>query len=690
MLLACTVATAMACGPWSRPHYYLFSAYQRNQMGNTFTQRMSQYWLDYDPLVKKTPWHIGELSWVENQGFDESNNAIIVAARNKRDREMLDYLRLLTKYLKMSNDTKDSWDYPSKADIAQRNRDLKYINNRARSYGGTRLAGQYCLLVMRSHMLMGEHDANIKYWNTHKGKVRASVYKDMMRDIYAGALLNTGQLTQAAQIYYELGDMASLRWIMRDNINLDGLKQEYGRDPNSPTLVYLVQELTNVLSDTHYSIMRYNTSGKQENRQEIERLIAFEQQVLAEGKTRCPALWQSSMGWLNHTMGNSREGIDQLNKAMQMNGTQRMIDNARACRLVATAESEMPSTKHSAWLEQEMQWVVEKEKTEEADVNYYAESKQNHYTEVLQNIVYDSMAPRYIESGHANEGIALLQWMDHHTDDNAEAKQALDKLTAQEFAALRTYQLEAPKSEWEAWLRQDIEPMSNDQYNDMQGTKLIREGQFAQAKPFLSRVSHKYLSDQAIAPYAAARSYRVKQCFARQTNAMFGTKITLTTNQKVDFVNDMLELQRQYDVLTDYRRAQVAYEIANMYFQASYKGNCWYLSRYGNSINDTVCYKNECDFLAEAARWYQRALAVPGVNLKAKQEYLYAAAYLPYGEPWAYYEFDQNLKLYKVCNYNTYQYRMLKQLSQFANDYPLVVAPYVTQCDVLQEFRVSQ
>ena len=32
-VMAITLATAWACGPWMRPNYYMFSAFNRNQMG---------------------------------------------------------------------------------------------------------------------------------------------------------------------------------------------------------------------------------------------------------------------------------------------------------------------------------------------------------------------------------------------------------------------------------------------------------------------------------------------------------------------------------------------------------------------------------------------------------------------------------------------------------------------------------
>ncbi len=683
------VATALACGPWERPHYYVFSAYHRNTMGQVFTPRMNQFWMDYAPVVRDSTYSIGGLSYVEREGFDESKNLIIRAAKSKNDREMLDYLRLLTRYLDICNSLGESWEYPTREELAQRNRDLTYINNRARSYGGTRLAGQYCLLVMRTLMVMGKHNDNIAYWKAHNTKLRASVYKDMMKDIYAGALLNTGHRTEAARIYYELGDMASLRWIMRDNTSLKRLKQEYNSDPNSPILIYLVQELTNVLSDTRYTLIRYKQEGLEENASDIKDFINFAQRVLKEGKTQYPALWQSAVGWLNHSLGNDKESIDQLNKAMKMKGTQRMLDNARVCRFVATAESADASNKTFSFLNEEMQWMVAQETAEEADAecNY---CKQNHYTEVLSNVIYDSMAPRYMTSGHTYEALTLLCWMDNHTGDHGDYKCAVDSLSANELVNYKYYMDAAPASNFEAWLRQDGGTLTQDQYNDLEGTKFIREGNFAQAKLFLEKVSLSYLSSQAIAPYAAARNYNKEMCFKLQFGMNRSENLKLSRNIKLDWVSDMLKLMAGYESTQGMEKANIAYRIANLYLQASYKGNCWFISRYGQSVYDTVCYKNEQDFVAEAAQWYQRAIKVDGVPASAKMEYLYAAAWLPYGEPYLTYKYDAEYKLQPVFHRDTYQHDRLGDLNDFALANPSAVKPYVTRCDILKKFRIGK
>lgn len=695
VLAAAGIASALACGPWGRPHYYVFSAYQRNQLGSTFTPRMEQFWFDYAPEVKAKSYEISYLSSIATDEFDTSDNTIIKTAREKKDKEMLDYLRLLTQYLQICDMyTGNEWNYPSKEELAQGQKTLKYINYNARSYSGTRLAGQYRLLAMRTNMVMGEHAANITYWNNHKDKLKPSVYKDMMKDIYAGALLNMGQTDEAASIYYELGDMSSLMWIMRDQRNLDGIKKEYARNPNSPALVYLVQDMANNLSDSRYYIdVDEDKESLAQNTRETKAFIDFAQKVLKDNKTQCPALWQSAMGWLNFSLGNNKDAVSQLDKAMKMKGTDRMHDNARVCRLVATACSEKPDKKTLAFLKQEMQWVIEKEKTEPADagMTMYTEGCHNHYTEVLQNLIYDHLAPLYKKQGYSNIATALIGWMDKHTDNASDYWTAIDDLTSQQMIDYYGYIKGKPATEFEAWIIADID-MDANKFNDMVGTKMIREGKFADAIPYLEKVPISYLRTQAIAPYSSVRDYRVAMCFTRQYNdaGFSDNEYNIKSNQKLDFCKEAVALINKINTLSDGKeKAEAAFTLANIYLQASFKGNCWYLSRYGNSVYDEMRYEGEFDFLAQAAQLYKLALSQPGTSNKDKLPYYYAAAYLPYGESWRSYEYDENYNLNPVVHKDSYQYIMLNELNKFVSANPHNTASYVTGCDVLRQFRAA-
>ena len=193
-LVVTGVAAALACGPWMRPNYYMFSVYNRNQIGETYTKGMLDYWQDYCTEASISPYDISQLAWVSPQidDFEKSDNQLIKAAIAKGDTEMQQYLQLLCSYLQVSEQVKgDTWSYPTKHELADRNNIMNYIYNRARSYGGNRLKAQYDLLAMRALMIKKDYAGIIQWWKTRVSKAKASVFRDMAEGIYAHALLRS-------------------------------------------------------------------------------------------------------------------------------------------------------------------------------------------------------------------------------------------------------------------------------------------------------------------------------------------------------------------------------------------------------------------------------------------------------------------------------------------------------------------
>ena len=719
--LVIAAASAWACGPWMRPHYYTFSAFNRNQMGQQFTERLNQYWKIYDSSIDN--YAMSSLSWVNLEDFDKSNNDIIVAARNKGDNEMQLYLRLLVTYLQECNnvDVDNEWAYPTKLQVKEHNAKLDYIYNAARTYEGTRLRPQYSLLLMRSLMLKGDNQAIVKYWTSTGVKLPPSVYRDMMQDIYAGALLRTGDKANACRIYAGLGDMQSIKWVMRNDRDLEGIQKEYAADPNSPTLIFLVQDYVNNAEETLKALPEQD-DAKQDlavfNRQ-LEEFKVLAQQATKNKNCKSPALWQSALGYIQHLQGDNAAAIASLEKAVKMNGTQRMRDNARACLIVAQTDAGTDNNKFYNLTAQNLNWLVDACKAEpnDADASW---TKANHYSEVLQNVVYDQLVPKFKEWEKPQLATALLGWaqryersLNNYTAEEEESAtawlsgyygEALDALSAEEMIAYGQYILSKPTNDLERMLFNGTKALDETWFNDIVGTKLLREGQFTAAISYLEKVPTSYINKQGIARYMAARDYNVERWFKRQVVDRSWEDIdsrqsnkTATMNQKLQFCKDAMSL---IDRMTfgNNATAEDYYRLANLYFQASYEGDCWYLARYRISMWDTVCYKNEMDFMAEAVQLLDKAMqknkaAFDSNDEQAydlQQRILYARAFIPFGQELTYTTWDANYNASTHYNKQAYQYQALLELNNFYTRYFYRgVEPYISKCDVLKQFRAQ-
>ena len=718
-VLAMTVATALACGPWIRPSYYMFSAFNRNQMGETYTRGLLEYWGQYCAAQTLTPYDISGLAWVSPQidDFEKSENELIRSAREKNDEEMMQYLNLLCSYLHVCDDVKgDTWSYPSKADLQTRNTTMNYIYNRSRSYTGTRLKPQYDLLAMRTLMILKDYPNILKWWETRVSKQPQSVFKDMAKGIYAHALLNTGKKREACEIYAELGDMRSIKWVMQDNRNLEGIKAEYKENPNSPTLVYLVQDYVNNAQSTleglqgmeaslasGYTYEGFEAEVKEARRAaaNLGQFIPFAQQVVKEKKTKVPALWMSAAGHLNALLGNNKEGIDMLDKAMKLKGTQRMLDNARVCRLMATIKDAQPTQQYKEYLLGELKWLEQVEGDEFEEAFHYGNT-DNHYSEMLNNLCYDYLGPKFIKEGDPNLGLLLMSWCDYREHNLYDGYDnyaytyardnywAVDSLTSTQMIAYQKYLNGGANGKLEKYLidNGNLEQYGNDWYfADQIGTKLIREGRFEEAIPWLEKVNIDYYSSLKISAYMARRTYKKPRWFFNQTDVNQDEEpMPVKSNQKLEYCRDMVKAINRVATTTGNERAKARYDLAMMYFQASCKGNCWYLSRYANSIYDEPLeYREEKDLVGESVHQLEQA-AAEATSFDLKQQCLYANAYIPWGKPYLTYDYDADYNQIPRYDKSTHDYTSHRALADFYMANRSRCNSYISHCDILTKF----
>ena len=330
-------SSVSACGWEGYSHNnYMFSVFPREQLNDDlFSSRLNTFWDAFsDDKVTEFRWQ---------------KNNIKEGIEKRGDRELLNYFDMLEAYLDISEQLRDTWNYPTKEELRERRARLESMITAADNYRGQRLRSQYQLLRMRANMVLGRHQVNKTFYEQTASKLPASVYRDMMRNIYAGALLHLGQRQRACDIYAEQGDMVSIKWCVRKMRNLAGIQALYNENPNSPTLLYLVQDFVNNAQETLDSqdedwIKEVGASPVY--KAEVMQFIDFANGVVDTGASKSPALWKAAAGTLHYLLGNTRKAVDELNAAMTLRGTPRMNDNARAIRLIAMAAA---GTTTSEW-----------------------------------------------------------------------------------------------------------------------------------------------------------------------------------------------------------------------------------------------------------------------------------------------------------------------------------------------------
>ena len=685
-------APAWCCGgEWNLHNNYLFSVFPRELMNtNLFTDRIDAFWESY------TNGKVDNYRW--------NAEIIMETAQKKGDQEMVDYLKMLNKYMEISDQLAETWDYPTKEQLQKRKIDLNTMVSRANNYKGQKLKAQWQLLLMRANLLLGKNADNITFWEQKGSKLPASVYRDMMYNIYAGSLLRVDRRREACDIYAEQGDMVSIKWAMRKMRNLGGIKTIYDEAPNSATINFLIQDFVNnvqetIDSDGYKEWVEEQLDRRIIQRNEAYRFIDYANNVVKGGKTKSPALWMAAVGELQYLFGEHQKAMNSLNQAVKMEGTQRMKDNARAIRIIASIPASKMDNSYKEWLTGELNWLIEKVKEENKNnpENIY----DNHYFDVFDRLIYRELMPKY-ESMGRNDMSAALSKMLECSEMSVYGKSSspcYDSYSSQYFSIVDLMTPEQTIKHFDllssggkdALERFVISHTNSDKnfFNDLIGTKYLANGQFEQAIPYLQKVSLKFMEGQNISYYLANRDYTTARWMGKQETGDAEcdgpNQGKLTSNPKVNFCRDMLKLLNQYGQQTGEARKKTAYDLATRYFQASHLGDCWYLTRYGQSVNDTA-RTDRPDFVRNAMGLLEESAQSSETMLRANS--LFGLAYIPYG-PWCEtdYDWEKNKYIYTPIPTNR-QYIALRNLSSFVKQKGINQMPvYIQKCDVLKQFR---
>ena len=235
-LMAAMTLPTIACGWYGTDNYYLFSPYTGQDFKDRVEKICNDNWKAY----------IGDTS--DNEWYSFHAEDVLKAARQKGDALMVSYVENLQKYLKcvsVERDKQYEWDYPSKEEIAAQQRDLKAIRTYAQGKTNSKLRSQHALLFMRCNMMLGQHQENITFWEQTASQFIETVYKDMMKNIYAGALYKTGREFEAGQLFAEMNDYESLMTQFYQKRSYQAISQHYKQNPTSKALPWLLKDFVN-------------------------------------------------------------------------------------------------------------------------------------------------------------------------------------------------------------------------------------------------------------------------------------------------------------------------------------------------------------------------------------------------------------------------------------------------------------
>lgn len=706
ILLLCAIS-AYAC-TWTAPERWYMFVFDTPSFGDHYSKENAAFWKKYSGSTDDYFWFNPYL--------------IKEAAAKKGDKAMAEYVDALDMYLKSCNSyTYDAWEYPTAEQIAERERAMEQILASARKRVSGPLSDRWLLLQMRANMMLKRYYDNIALWEKTGTKAPEGYVKEMMRNIYANALLNTGNKMEAWNIYADQNDDQSLLWSVRKFTNLAGIRQVYSLYPDAPVQKYLLRHYVNAIqeaTDYYYDEELAKMDDELENNytetldehldftfgeayakldkdylNEIKEFVAFADSVAAGGRISDPCMWKAASALSSYYIGDYAAARAAIDSAMAMPSSADTRDMARRIRmLIATSSDDIRSAEFKKWVAGELAWLDGR----------IAATGSRHLRNARDRILNLGLARNYEarkEPATARLMALCRDYLSCSNRDDLSDRILISTMTgdlfplnADEIKAVFDI-LQKPGDDALAQYASSTIKLSDDFKNDLIGTKLLQEGNWAQALPYLEKVSQAYLDRLPIAFYAARRDYMIPAWYGHQTVGdsdyeALAQPQNLKRNVKIDFCNDMLRLNSQLESSSGADRNKAALEMAGALFQASEFGQCWYLSQYGYSVYKA--YPVSGSRLAAQAIGLLEECAM-SADPKIKAEALFALSYIPDDEwqtaTWVRDPRSGDYTREINLNHSSNKYKAFDRLNTFLKSNRSVMIPAISRCDELRQWR---
>src|SRR5574344_140849 len=585
----------------------------------------------------------------------------------------MNYMRLFRQMHNISS--ADPWNYPDKKQIIANNRIWNNILNNAsgRILTSKKPGSRYWLMAMRAAYYTHNKQMCQQLWNKYQSRFSENDIRMLAEGYLASYWYKDGEREKAREFYAGIGDLQSLRWCFKDDIGLKGIQKLYAETPNSVAFPYLIQDYVNSVDNDLHTADYYSDNSdsvRQAAKVEMKSFRTFVKGVLKENKVLNPALWKSAAAYFAYLLDDSKTALKELDEAEAMKGTDRMKENIRVLRFFVKSDDSGFDASFDAYALKELKWLMGKVKSEPSYLDYGSWSRysvRNHYSDALERIVYYHLTPGYLKSGRFNTGAVLTgmttefismnfrgnkrssqylsEWKEGYYSEDYSNKifELLDSADVKDVVSYKEL-LETPAKGNEleqtaiSYCRRDM-----NYYNDLIGTKYLRTEDFAKAGEYLGKLDLPFVSASPISPYLHSdNSYPMWYAWKahKALDKFRFVETALTINPKLVFSKRMLALQQQLSSATDNKvKAQINYEMAKRYFQASQNGYCWAYLHYRWTIDSTYRADNYKEKYIEHAEVCLQNSMQQNPSVSNKVNCLFALASLA-DTPWRTSEYD--------------------------------------------------
>jgi hypothetical protein len=582
------------------------------------------------------------------------------------------------------------WDYESMAkDDAMRSYRQLYqqvVNVKA----DKDLSSRYIFLKMRLLHALKDYNGCISLWQNEVVNLPDSPIKTRIEGYVGGAYYFLGNYVDALDIFYRVSDVNSISWCVNKLIGFDNMVKLYETKPESPALLYVVQDFVNYLikalcsrdaslftdKDSYYYDVAYESVVK-----DAERFRKFALQASKSPKTNNPALWLSAAGYIGILKGDVANGYQELLQASEMDAPHQTALNTRRLLLFARLKQPIQSNDFEYYLADEIDYLCKEYQAHDSEYNWIA------YFTMICDLAKDYL----IENNNASGAMALVNALPGYEMIQYGYNETtyLRFIWKMPLAQLKAYAEELTHKSTNYLTRKmrAIKAPSLDLVYDVIGTRLMKEERFAEAAQYLSKVSPQWIVKSNYFPYIYKRSLYVNKPFQRNICKSVEDNLPRQRNYSG---NPKLEACKQLESarLRSLNGSSTdKFNYAKMLFQASEYGDMWALTNYewssGAGVDSTKLFDIACRLLENLKEGDEYKLESMMALLQINSS-VYADERPWESGYWDGYSYNPNIYVFYM---NTKYMQMYQQEAKVLGRY--MNRPFIRSCDVLRAYLSS-
>ncbi len=578
-------AVSRACG-WDGddPAYYNLFRCTRAlpNLKEQHTNESALFWARYAGLPADEAL-VDAVSYLRSSDFDDSeeptSNLLVTTLRQQGKDDAIALLQLNTELHELVESTQ-FWEYRKVTPD-----EYQQLLDKANAlHVGKHLSKRLTFLKMRILSRLKADDAMMRLWTDEAAEWEPSEIRDRMEGYVAGIHFRRGDYDKALPIYFRLRDGGSISLCVNRMLDSSSIEAAYSKDPDAMILGYILEDYANYfyhasqhdyweMDDEDFKIWSKVT-------REREAVTALAERVVSEGKAKDLQMWQAFVGFMQLITGQENAAYQSFVKAEDLPGENSMTRLLRHYKFAASLSLDNKPAQYDEYVAEEIRNFKE--------LAYYLNEPERSAVQGLWGNEIDKRLQAYVNQRQD----ASLSFLARNLI-NGNYWELDHDMPTQQVKELQHY----IKHGGDGPLGQCLVrycALSQNFFNELIGTKLIREGNFEEARDYLEKVPEDHLRSLGITAYLMHRKRPDTPFQRKDRSENWDSNLTEVDNIKYQFCLQVISMKEWLSKAKGEEKAEVAFNLADMLFQASYAGDLWAISEYSwsgadyhyNELND--------------------------------------------------------------------------------------------------------